>query len=732
MTLKGITILSLLFALFSCSSIDQNSEIEILDSKLFIDHSNISDNYKISVNTSNVLSEGIIIPFEKGQEKSTFKISTEIEISPEKKDEYLYKIYYQNASYKHNELDEDGSYNPKSAENFYGSWEDVGVGFKSLGVLEEKTKISILDSFRIVGNPRNEARYYGIDDKPIVNKALIERTKKKIRQNEGWLKSVEVKAKNKNVSVEKQIYLDALWDIDYTLSSSTVRPGLFRLKVNEKINEIMASDKWRNQMKEKAESNGISLEEQAIKDAEWAVKNEGMSKPINNRFKRNPRMGDYELMLVIISKSELDNLPEGLAKINVPNKLFDGFLNPFYYFKKEEVNNRKQVKVYNLPNKITASINLTGEKGIYIDPLKMRNPDYSRDFYSDKIGDSKELYSHALYEQYFHVINRDYKLRNVPLAADVINEPYGVKRYNQNKEMYPLDKRDIKHTNVTTAPGATVFYNDSVNAIQLINPGSASDFKKENTGVMTRVGVTYGKYTAKIKFPKIINIENVWNGVTCAFWLFSENMNDWNQRDLCNELGYMKKGDKSDSKDRYAYSTYSEIDIEIIKTSKHWPQSSYGGVDDYPIDTPADNHNLMVTTTNWDLGCRDPENYHQGVRPFEYAGKTFELHRWDYGYQALTSKLEYPHDKTVGDEFYYQIDWRPNEIIWRLGKTKEDMDIIGYMNSDYTKIPNNQMIAIITQEFHYSLWWPLAPFDQNNVPFPSNDINGYVYSVEIE
>ncbi len=732
MKLKVLFTYTLITAIVSCNNSENSKRVRISSSKLFAGNTEVNEKLHVNISTENILTEGIIIPNQNSNENKMLHFEVEVEISPIEKQEYFYKIFYQNRSYKYKEINEDGSYNPKSAENFYGSWEDVTIGFKSLGEINNLKKITIRDSFKIVGNPRNESRYYGIEDKPVVNRELIDRTIKKIKRNEKWYQSILKKAETKNVSVEKQLYLDALWDIDYTLSSNTVKPGFFRLKVNEKINEILADEKWRNQVEEKAKSNGRTLEDQALVDAEWSIKQAGLSKPVNNRFKRNPRMGEYEFMILVVSKQELIELPEGISNIGVPNKLYDGFLNPFYYFNSEKVEEKADILVYKLDKTIKASLKLNGEKGIYIDPLKIRNPAYSREFYSEKVGDSKNLYNHALYEQYFHVINRDYKLRNVPLAADVVNEPYGVKRYETNKAMYPLEDREIKHTNISEVPGKTVFYNDSIGAIQLINPGSPSDFKKENTGVKTRVGVTYGKYTAKIKFPKIINIENVWNGVTCAFWLFSEDMNDWNKRDICTDMGYMKKGDKSSSKNRYAYSTYSEIDIEIVKTSKHWPQSSYGGVDDYPIDTPGDNYNLMVTTTNWDLACRDPKNFDQGVRPLKFEDKTFELHRWDYGYQALTSKLEYPHDKTVGDEFYYQIDWRPTEIIWRLGKTKEDMDVIGYMNSDYTKIPNNQMIAIITQEFHYSLWWPLAPFDQNNVPFPSKDINGYVYSVEIE
>ena len=62
-----------------------------------------------------------------------------------------YKIYYQNESYKFPDT------SVLANENFYGSWEDVSIGFKPIE--HHRTK----DVFRIVGNPRDEKKYYGAD-----------------------------------------------------------------------------------------------------------------------------------------------------------------------------------------------------------------------------------------------------------------------------------------------------------------------------------------------------------------------------------------------------------------------------------------------------------------------------------------------------------------------------------------------------------------------------------------
>ena len=85
-----------------------------------------------------------------------------------------------------------------------------------------------------------------------------------------------------------------------------------------------------------------------------------------------------------------------------------------------------------------------------------------------------------------------------------------------------------------------------------------------------------------------------------------------------------------------------------------------------------------------------------------------------------------------GEYYYFQIEWRPNEIIWRVGPEKENLHVVGYMNDKVTTIPNNQMLAVITQEFHFSEWWPMSPYKQENIPFSKEDLNGMLYSLEIE
>jgi hypothetical protein len=42
------------------------------------------------------------------------------------------------------------------------------------------------------------------------------------------------------------------------------------------------------------------------------------------------------------------------------------------------------------------------------------------------------------------------------------------------------------------------------------------------------------------------------------------------------------------------------------------------------------------------------------------------------------------------------------------------------------------MLMVITQEFHNTKWWIGSPYQQDNIPFPKNDIVGEIYEMTIE
>ncbi|MDA3866018.1 MAG: hypothetical protein PF489_04620 [Salinivirgaceae bacterium] len=659
--------LSILFAA-ACS----NEKVTVTDFKITDCESNSTDTLHIPMDLSSAITEGIVIPG-KMTESGYFTFSFNIENKGNTDQSFYYKIYYQNESYKFPEALEEGQYNPKSAENFYGSWIHCKQNFKATAKIAPSTKKTIIDSIQIAGNPRNEKIYFGEE------------------------------TRNRTV------------DADH---------------INQIIRSIKNSKEWLAGVKEKAKRNNVPLAEQLYMDAKWTVEHQQRQGNVNTRWKRNPRVGTYSFLLVVTPKEKLHQIPEHIRNIQQKDTATRQFINPYYYFLHAK-NTPKGILVKQTPHAIRVHAQMDLTKGIYIDPLDLSyEPDLKNT--SSTVGFSDQLFENAHWAQFYHNINKNYALNNIPIAYDVTGNNYTREQYNKNTAKYNDSNRKQDFVKVSAKPGNTVGYNKEEKAICIKNEGTANSgkLKKENVGVQTRIGLTYGTFTAKIQFPEIISTDFVWNGLTCAFWLLYQEA-EWNQRDAC-KTGYIPKHISGKNEGDYVKTTnYSEIDIEIVKAAANWPKSSYGKNKKYVKDN-ALNENVIIASTNWDMACQDVENFTIGAKPLSYKDHNFTIHRWDHWYKALTSKHESKQTDALGKPIYYQIEWKPNEIIWRMGENKNNMSVIGYMNNKNTKIPNNQMITVITQEFHDGSWWPTAPFNQDNVPFPKSDIKGYVYELTIE
>ncbi|MFA6200074.1 MAG: hypothetical protein WC679_06710 [Bacteroidales bacterium] len=558
-----------------------------------------------------------------------------------------------------------------SNENFYGSWENTDIEFKEVpenGIIE--------DAFRIVGNPRNEKQYFGADPKYRDMKKEIENGIKMIKSDEKWYNDIKKKAKYSNISIDIQLYKDVCWIIG----------------INNQHGET------------------------------------------NNRFKRNPRTGLYSFLLVVSDEEGLKKIPKQIKNISISDSI-NGFTNPYQYFLFGKGRNIRGVSSSLSKQALRLKAVLSPQNGVYVDVLNYPNQDFKIYPNNGKVGDNDTLYYKALYKQYFHNIPQDYSLKNIPLVDDILTDSYTSQKYNENKKKYADTLTRIKdHPYISDYPGKTVKVDNRGKYISLINPGNENrkgNPRKESVGITTRVGFTYGKFRGKIKFPAQLNKSGVWSGLTNAFWLIYQSEQEWNQRRTCTKGGYVKYGqDDGKNAARTPNTNYSEIDIEIIKTSKYWG----GYYEKIPKNyNPFNKDECIIACTNWDLACPSPKNFFNGGgHKYKYLSKDFTYVRWYDTYRALTSRESIPNSIFHNDYYYYEIEWKPNEIIWRLGASPDKMYVVGYMNDKFTVIPNNQMLSVITQEYHYSEFWPPVVYDQNLLPYPKKDVEGMVYEVVIE
>ncbi|MCQ2958680.1 MAG: hypothetical protein MJ198_00630 [Bacteroidales bacterium] len=617
-----------------------------------------NDTICFDMDLENAVIEGIVMPSKKQTPSGFFTFSFQTKHG----EPLYYKLFYQNETYKFND---DDSLN---YENFYGSWEDVSVGFKSVPENGE-----IVDSFRIVGNPRDEKKYYGADlSKYDASFAAINKYAEKIKNDTAWYKSIVNKAERNGFSVEKQLFLDAQW---------------------------MIADSRHN------DGN------------------------INHRWKRNPRTGCYSFLLVICTEKALAQIPSYVKNIGETNE-FGQFVNPISWFTN---NPSSEIQLVRGSKILKTRAVFTPKQGIFVDEVNIRTPDYKLTNVDNTCGVSDSLYKNALFQQFFPAVSQQYTLRNIPLIRDVVaaDNYYTREEYEANKNVYDSSQLQYNYPFITECPCSTVKVSENGDYVTIVNPGNddINNLRKESTGIKTRVGLTYGKYRGKIKFPEMLNQEHIWNGLTYAFWLIYQDNHSWNNRRGCTG-GYIDKGDDSPTPERMFENKYSEIDIEIVKASRFWPQNYYDWGNH--SEDATGNDDVVYSCTNWDLACQQPKKFGKGITQIPYKGVNYDAMRWSDLYKALTIKTSISNDVFKEEFYYYEIEWRPTEIIWRIGKTPETMQVVGYMNDEYTAIPNNQMLCVVTQEYHYSEWWPPIVYDQRFIPYNKSDIEGRVYEIVIE
>jgi hypothetical protein len=608
---------------------------------------------------------GFVIPSVAQAEGGKFKFSFDIQNNSGDPQEFFYKIYYQNESYKFNDTLK------TATSNFYGSWEDTGIEFKSTGKIEDDGEFhNVTDAIQIVGNPRNEKIFFGTDEEIPFSAEELAGKMNEIKNTPDWYKSIQDKAFKDKKPVDVQLRMDAVYVI----------------------------------------------RENKRKDV------------TNHRWKRNPRCGEYSFLLVVADQKTLDSIPSYIKNISTAGP-YGNYMNPYGFFlnnsflkKNKEIFIEKKTCL-----KVAAKFPL--EKGIYSNPRNFDMTAYKTTSFNPTCNESEQMMQQAAIEQFIHVLDNNNKFENVPAKADV-NSVTFTKWMYENANM----KNPVRTPIATTdCPCKTVQLDPNGKKVLMYNPASeGNNFKKENVGIITRTGFTYGKFRAKVKLSQLLNKNQVWNGLTNAIWLYAMK-GEWNQRSSCKN-GFIPKGQSGPDAKKISSTFYSEIDIEIVKSARGWPKTSYiNSSFKKPEEPISDSDKVFVTATNWDMACRDAKKFDRGAFTVKHGNTDYVMHRWDDWYQAVTSKYPAADDELFASDYYwFEIEWRPNEIIWRMGPEKDKLREFAWMDNTFTNIPDNQMQFVITQEYHLVNWWPEAPFDQNKIPFPEKNIYGEILAIEVE
>jgi len=462
---------------------------------------------------------------------------------------------------------------------------------------------------------------------------------------------------------------------------------------------------------------------------------------INNRWKRNPRTGIYEFLLVVVPKAAIEKnyIPDYIQHIEKTKDSL--FVNPFTYFLK---NKNYSAFLAKQKLKVIAKPNLGN--GVYVNPGRF-SEEYKKDFFSNNCNNDSSLYKNAAFEIFINYVDPSTRFENIPLIKDIFKEGYSKTDYNWNRVYYKKSELIATSASTTEYPCENVFSNEKENKIIIKNPAATiNNWRKESVGIISRHGFTYGKIRVKAKLTELLNKNNMWNGLTNAIWLIYQG-GEWNQRRACTDKGYMASYWGGGNDKRAKKIDYSEIDFEILKTVSYCPNhlfppvyptptANFKNTNSWNVQWPEEvikhDADVIVACTNWDMACPQPQNYGVGCQDIVYNNNVFNNHRWDHNYRALTQKSYANDDELFAAPYYFEIEWRPEEIFWRIGAHPDKMKLVGYMNNTVTSIPNNQMVLIITQEFHNTKWWPGTPYEQHFIPFPAKDYVGEILEVIVE
>ncbi len=464
----------------------------------------------------------------------------------------------------------------------------------------------------------------------------------------------------------------------------------------------------------------------------------------NHRWKRNPRVGTYEFWILVARKKGV--VPNYIRNIGLKGP-DTNFRDPAYYCFKGKGKDASGVKSLKANTLLKAKAELDPMDGIYVSDRKSPNPNDSSHF-CETCGRKEHLEKEADFAQFEHHVSGEEVFQNIPLIHDPAEKKLTPRHYDHYRSFTSQAERVKVSPTVASASCQTVKVDEDRGGILLKNPPSKpGERRKEQVGIISRLGISYGTFRVKADLTELLNEHGVWNGLTNAVWLAAQSSKPWNERRPCGgEKGYQASyyGGKDD--ERVEQVSYSEIDFEIIKTQKRCPANRYPPVTPTPLpdqkdrnawdvtsEDPGDERMITVACTNWDMACDGPEDFDVGCHQLRYRDRSFSSHRWSKAYRAVTQMEKAPHDSLFGrDHYFFEIRWKPKSIEWRIGPEPDRMRTVAYMDESMTSIPGNQMNLLITQEYHKTEWWPGAIFEQKNVPFSAKAFEGVVQDVTIE
>lgn len=490
-----------------------------------------------------------------------------------------------------------------------------------------------------------------------------------------------------------------LREINVTPFSTETHEGYFRIRGNPRNEQLYFSG---------TNTQYENWQDQPTGNEDWRM----------NRWGRVPRMGDYKFILIVTSNKDFFDDKQFLVDVTKPyvHNNNSAFISPFQWqYIASRANSNADLNTFlNNTSIIESCTQLTLKaKPDLSTPLKKNSHPISPFEVRTNANSANQVV-----------------VQTVPILKGF--DDFTQLEYNWNTHFYdPKFTREEEFIDVLVdsdpeQDNSFISTNSSGDSeIHIVNPKSTSctDPHREHAGINYH-RLKYGKFRGEIKFPNMFTKHNIWKGINNTYWLSR------------NTGGFIVGQDCMNSEN-----SHHESDIEFFPYSENGNNYYPSGINnDYDYDPqkqldvnkwdthPKEGGKSALVISNFDYNCtnlKDPIPLGNTIIT-NFEGKNFAIRR-DEIKTVIVDVNDFSLVPLVENSFfdhpvYYEIEWKPTEIIYRIGDSWSNLTTVGYFNSDFTLIPNIPMSLIIAQHQLSTFDNPDTPEDESGQP---NNFNAH-------
>ncbi len=479
--------------------------------------------------------------------------------------------------------------------------------------------------------------------------------------------------------------------------------------------------------------------------------NENNDSGIMGRWRKVPRVGEYKFLIVVTADPDY----------------FSNNHRPYLVNSSDQYRNSHYVSPFqwrNLTNSAWTANTAVAESN---DVLKIKVHQDVNDLGQNILsGEDINTHPRLAWEVSIddHQVIND--LKKIPLHRNV--DEYTQLDYNWAAHFFHQD--ELKDVILGTGANSGDNVTNSVSEGGLLMEVPAVDdcekepIELEKTAIKYRP-LLYGKYTIKAQIPKLYNEHDIHRGLGYAFWIPPTNTSGYDQQycqavrsdfDFNLEVGVANEGDKHYPNDDLFPDEGTSAYNEKRQNIDAWDTHHYPGIMPYEADQlwfsftmgggKRECLNIVEQPIGFDQSLLLSYPYSEGnkgpflirrmeerpgpVRQAPLLINTSIVHDDDINIELDDDDGYFSDDP--GYEYYYQIEWTPYEVIYRMGPSLTDLTVWAWYPCKHMAISNVYGSFSVDLKYFNSKAEAYYRHAAQFIPIPSNSIYARVKEVIIE